>query len=282
MNMFLKDFMQQNALAVRIAFNCAITQVAFLKIIWMRKMMLWTEVWGNWKGLHRLWKCWSATLATFLFFYIVTVAATIGVHAKVVQVWHANGDLPPVAAALFSWSLCWKLEFTYVMCQLSFLHRISPQFLLYAKPPKFCPFKSILIAHLVTCNKNFAAWWDASCWGNGLVCTTSILGQCASTLYRYWIVFTAVEESKSAAWERAWLDGLQTAAQVGSGQQGSLFIEDALANLRMASDDDGKAGSNKEFLELGWLQEAALVLTPLSLRYMQDVVSLQSGNTLSA
>jgi hypothetical protein len=61
-----------------------------------------------------------------------------------------------------------------------------------------------------------------------------------------------------------------------------LFIEDALANLRMASDDDGKAGSNKEFLELGWLQEAALVLTPLSLRYMQDVVSLQSGNTLSA
>ncbi len=106
---------------------------------------------------------------------------------------------------------------------------------------------------------------------------TSILGQCASTLYRYWIVFTAVEESKSAAWERAWLDGLQTAAQVGSGQQGSLFIEDALANLRMASDDDGKAGSNKIFLELGWLQEAVLVLTPLSLRYMQDVVSLQSG-----
>ncbi len=29
-NMFLKDFMQQNALAVRIAFNCASTQVAFL------------------------------------------------------------------------------------------------------------------------------------------------------------------------------------------------------------------------------------------------------------
>jgi hypothetical protein len=45
----------------------------------------------------------------------------------------------------------------------------------------------------------------------------------------------------------------------------------------MASDDDGKAGSNKIFLELGWLQEAVLVLTPLSLRYMQDVVSLQSG-----
>jgi hypothetical protein len=50
----------------------------------------------------------------------------------------------------------------------------------------------------------------------------------------------------------------------------------------MASDDDGKAGSDKEFLELGWLQEAALVLTPLCLRYMQDVVSLQSGNPLSA
>jgi hypothetical protein len=47
--------------------------------------------------------------------------------------------------------------------------------------------------------------------------------------------------------------------------------------LRLASDDDGKAGSNKKKLELGWLQEAALVLTPLSLRYMQDVVSLQSG-----
>jgi hypothetical protein len=29
-NMFLKDFMQQNALAVRIAYNCASTQVAFL------------------------------------------------------------------------------------------------------------------------------------------------------------------------------------------------------------------------------------------------------------
>jgi hypothetical protein len=45
----------------------------------------------------------------------------------------------------------------------------------------------------------------------------------------------------------------------------------------MASDDHGKAGRDKEFLELGWLQEAALVLIPLSLRYMQDVVSLQSG-----
>jgi len=88
---------------------------------------------------------------------------------------------------------------------------------------------------------------------------------------------TAVEERKSAAQERAWSDGLQTAAQLGSCQQGSLFIEDALANLRMASDDDGKAGSNKDSLELGWLQEAALVLTTPSLRYMQDAVSLQSG-----
>ncbi|KAH8966469.1 hypothetical protein BDL97_03G026400 [Sphagnum fallax] len=88
---------------------------------------------------------------------------------------------------------------------------------------------------------------------------------------------TAVEERKSAAQERAWSDGLRTAAQLGSGQQGSLFIEDALANLRTASDDDGKAGSNKDFLELGWLQEAALVLTTPCLRYMQDAVSLQSG-----
>jgi E3 ubiquitin-protein ligase HOS1 len=88
---------------------------------------------------------------------------------------------------------------------------------------------------------------------------------------------TAVEERKSAAQERAWSDGLQTAAQLGSGQQGSLFIEDALANLRTASDDDVKAGSNKDFLELGWLQEAALVLTTPCLRYMQDAVSLQSG-----
>jgi E3 ubiquitin-protein ligase HOS1 len=88
---------------------------------------------------------------------------------------------------------------------------------------------------------------------------------------------TAVEERKSAAQERAWSDGLQTAAQLGSGQQGSLFIEDALANLRTASDDDVKAGSNKDFLELGWLREAALVLTTPSLRYMQDAVSVQSG-----
>jgi hypothetical protein len=78
---------------------------------------------------------------------------------KVVQVWHAHGYLPPAAAAaLFSWSLCWKLESTYVMCQLSLLHRISPQFLPVCKTPQVLPLKSILIAHLVTCTKNFDAW----------------------------------------------------------------------------------------------------------------------------
>jgi hypothetical protein len=37
--------------------------------------------------------------------------------------------------------LCWKLESTYVMCQLSFLHRISPQFLLVCKTPQVLPFQ---------------------------------------------------------------------------------------------------------------------------------------------
>jgi hypothetical protein len=44
---------------------------------------------------------------------------------------------------------------------------------------------------------------------------------------------------------------LTNCSPAGSGQWGSN--EDALANLKMASDDDGKAGSNKVFLELGWL-----------------------------
>jgi hypothetical protein len=45
----------------------------------------------------------------------------------------------------------------------------------------------------------------------------------------------------------------------------------------MASDDDGKAGSNEVFLELGWLQDTTVVLTHPFLRYMQDAVSVQSG-----
>jgi hypothetical protein len=44
---------------------------------------------------------------------------------------------------------------------------------------------------------------------------------------------------------------LTNCSPAGSGQWGSN--EDALANLKMASDDDDKAGSNEVFLELGWL-----------------------------
>jgi E3 ubiquitin-protein ligase HOS1 len=88
---------------------------------------------------------------------------------------------------------------------------------------------------------------------------------------------TAVEERRSAARKRAWTEGLQTTVQFESGHEGSMFIEDALANLGMGRDGAGEAGNNEDFLEPGWLQETGLVQTSPSLKYMQDAVSGQSG-----